>query len=351
MAVSDCFVSVVAPVHNDSSIVEGFIADVMNTLRTTYSNYELVLVDDGSQDDSVAKITAQLRKEDCIRLIRLSREFGQDIAISAGLDSVIGDFVVVMLPNSDPPQLIPEIVEKVRKGFGIVFGIRKNRGASNLFVKPAVAVFYWYCRKVLRLNLPKNVAVFRVLTRQAVNALVQIKVRCRYLPVLTAHVGYESQGFAYEQINRAGRKDGRSFFAAAALAIDVITATSRHPLRFVTWIGTFAGLLNVLYSLYVISVFLFRDQVAEGWTTQSLQSAGMFFFIFLILTVLSEYIGHILVESENRPLYYILEERNSTVLLADQERKNVVKDSTPEPLQNLQLKSDLMPSIKIERSP
>src|SRR5207302_1805927 len=101
-----------------------FISEVIPVLRESYTNYELVLVDDGSRDDTVARVTARLSEVECVRLIRLSRHFGQDVAISAGLDSVIGDFVVVMLPRSDPPGVMPEIVERVRRGAGIVFGVR-----------------------------------------------------------------------------------------------------------------------------------------------------------------------------------------------------------------------------------
>src|SRR5206468_2184236 len=111
---SDCFVSVVAPLHDDADIVEGFVRDVLAVVSAEYANYELVLVDDGSGDDTSARVTRLLSEERCIRLVRLSRRFGRDIAISAALDTVIGDFVVVLVPESDPPELIPAIVEECR---------------------------------------------------------------------------------------------------------------------------------------------------------------------------------------------------------------------------------------------
>src|SRR5262245_33093838 len=144
MATSDCFASVVAPLHDDADIVEGFVRDVLAVLEEHYANYELVLIDDGSTDDTAARVDALLERERCIRLVRLSRSFGRDVAISAGLDTVIGDFVVVLVPESDPPALIPEFIERCRRGAGIVYGIRARRPAEPLYLSIGTRVFYWY---------------------------------------------------------------------------------------------------------------------------------------------------------------------------------------------------------------
>jgi len=328
MAVSECFVSVVAPVYNDSTIVEDFISDVMEVLQKNYSDYELVLVDDGSEDDTVAKVTALLNKYKCIRLICLSRRFGEEVAISAGLDSVIGDFTVVVLPNSDPPKLIPQIIDQARKsGAAIVFGTCDSRSSYTLLTRVGSYLFHWYCNWILKLNLPRGSTQFRVLSRPAVNAIVQIKDRNRYLRVVSSHIGYATQSFVYEPTNRKGIPKKMGFLEAAGIAINIIIKTSKHPLRLVTWFGITAGIINLIYTGFIVYSFIFGDYIAEGWTTLSLQSSVMFFFVFLILTVLSEYIGVIFVESEHRPLYYVLEERNSPALIVDPDRKNVVTDS------------------------
>jgi polyisoprenyl-phosphate glycosyltransferase len=325
---SDCFVSVVAPTRNDADIIQGFVDEVMEILHENYANYELVLVDDGSDDDTVSKVTSLLNRYLCIRLVRLSRPFGEEVALSAALDSAIGDFVVLMLPNSDPPSLIPEAVQKARAGKGIVFGIRSNRAGDNLIVRSGAALFYWYCDRVLKINLPKNSTQFRVLSRQAVNAITQIKVRHRYLRTLIADIGFASQNFTYQPVNRRGGKPKKkNMIKVITLGISIVINASRHPLRFVSWFGVLASAVNLLYVGFVTYSYIFGKHIAPGWTTLSLQTAVMFFFVFLILTVLTEYIGHILIESENRPLYYVSEERNSSVLIADQERKNVTRDS------------------------
>jgi glycosyltransferase involved in cell wall biosynthesis len=265
-------------------------------------------------------------------LIRLSRKFGTAVAIAAGLDAVIGDFIVVMLPAADPPRLIPQLVQRAREGAGIIFGVRRGRASEPLLMRIGAAAFYWYCARILKLNVPPRSALYRVLSRQAVNAITQIRGKRRDLRILCAQVGFVTESFLYDPLNRAGRPKRKGFFEAVNSAIDVIVTSSRHPLRLVSWLGIFASILNIAYSVYVISIYLFKEDVQKGWTTLSLQNAAMFFFLFLILTVLSEYIGHILVEAEERPTYYVLEERTSSVLIADQERRNVVKDSIAEKL-------------------
>lgn len=328
MAVSDCLVSVIAPVHNESSIIEDFVHGAIRVLESNFTNYELVIIDDGSRDDTAKKIIELLRTYKCMRLIRLSRTFGEEIAISAGLDSAIGDFVVVMTPNSDPPELIPEIVNLARNENDIVIGIRNERERYALPMKIGSYLFFWYCRAVLNLNLPKDSTQFRVFSRQAVNAFMQTKDKHRFLRILSTHVGFRTKSFVYKQINRDGRIQKTKFFSALNQGISMIIKSSTHPLRFISWLGISAGALNLLYTMFVLYSYFFGDDIAEGWTTLSLQSAAMFFFVFLTLTVLSEYLGHILIETGERPLYYVLEERTSSDLIADKDRLNVVTNTS-----------------------
>ena len=330
MVASDCFVSVVAPLYNDSAIVESFILDIVKTLRNNYAHYEVVLIDDGSNDDTVDKVNGMLSKYECIRLIRLSRTFGQEIAISAGIDSVIGDFAVIMLPDSDPPELVPHIVEQSRDGSGIVFGIRKHRAKEPLLLKGGASLFYWFSHRILKLNIPKNTTHFRVLSRKSINALIQMKDRLRYLQTLSAYVGYSNQSFVYEPLERRARPRKKSIWEALNLAINIIVTNSTFPLRLVSWLGLAVSALNLLYIGYVVLNFFFNDHLAEGWVTRSLQNSVMHFFLFLILAVLSEYIGRLLNESKDRPLYYVLDELNSSVMIADEDRKNVVMETLEE---------------------
>ena len=208
-----------------------------------------------------------------------------------------------------------------------MFGVTRGRGGESLPVRLGSTAFDWYCRRVLKLRLPSNSTQFRVLSRQAVNAVTQVKNVYRYLRILTADVGFRRESFLYEPINRKGQSARKKLGEAVSMALDIIITTSPHPLRFASWLGVLASVFNMLYAGYIVLVYLLRERVAEGWTTLSMQNAVMFFFVFLILTVTSEYIGHILAETIDRPLYYVLEERTSSVSIADETRRNVVSES------------------------
>lgn len=327
MASADLFVSVVAPLNDDADIVEGFVDATLTMLAAHYANYELVLVDDGSRDDTMQRVVELLKRHPCLRYMRLSRRFGQEIAISAGLDSVIGDFVVVMLPDSDPPAVVPAMVERSRAGAGVVFGIRRSRTGDPFWLRAGAALFYGLCNRLLRMNLPRDSTHFRVFSRQALNAVVQIKDRMRYLRTLSAFVGYGNQGFEYEPVARRIPPRRKGLFESFGLAVNIIVANSIRPLRLVTWLALAVSGVYLVYIAYVVAIYLLKDEVAEGWATLSLQSAVAFFCIFVILTALSEYLGRLLSEVKEGPLYYVLEEQTSSVLIADEDRRNVVVQS------------------------
>lgn len=326
MNVADCFVSVVAPLHDDADIVASFVLETVAMLREHYAHHELVLVDDGSTDETVAVVRRLLAEHEGVRLIVLSRRFGQEIAISAGLDSVIGDYTAVLLPETDPPSLVPELVERSRRGSDVVYGIRRSRADEPLLNRVGTAVFYWLCNRLMKLALPRDSTHFRVLSRQAVNAMTTIKDRGRYLRTLSSFVGYDNQSFPYDLVHRRQPPRRKGLVESVDLALNIIVSNTTNPLRFASYAGFCFALLNVLYSLYVVGIFLFKERVAEGWVTTSLQTSGMFFFLFLTLAVLAEYLGRLVSESKGRPLYYVKDELASRPPLAHEERRNVVTD-------------------------
>ena len=323
----DKFVSVIAPVRNEEKIVVSFIKDALAILKERYTNYELVIIDDGSEDNTPSLVTDLLREHEGIRYQRLSREFGEEVAISAGLDTAIGDYVVVMLPYMDPPVCIPEMVQRSIDGVDVVFGVRTSRAHEGLISRFFVRLFYSYCKRFLKLGLVEDSTHFRCLSRQAVNAITQIKDSYRYLRLFSSYVGYESQRFEYEPVYREGQVRKRGFAQSASYAVSLVLENSSHPLRFVSWMGLIAAAGNLVYGVYIFGIYFFMEDVSEGWTTLSLQSAAEFFFLSLIMTALCEYMGRMLNRLQARPLYYIKEEKNSSVLLIDRDRMNVVDES------------------------
>lgn len=326
----DCFVSVVAPLWNDAAIVRAFVEETIAVLEASFTYYELVLVDDGSSDVTALRVQELLTSIPCIRMIRLSRHFGDEIAMYAGLETVIGDYVITMMPATDPPSLIPDMVELLQAQGGVVVGVRSRREGSTS-ARLGARLFYWICNRFLRLDVPEGSTQFRALGRKALNALLQIKDSYRYMKVFSTYIGYHHQTLAYATIDRrgGGQPRERGFFRSVDLAVNVMVANSTRLLRLVTGIGVIASGLNLLYMGYIAAIAIFKEDVAEGWITLSAQNAGMFFFLFVILTVLGEYIGRILAETQNRPLYYVMDERASSVLVVNAEQqKNVVIDSS-----------------------
>jgi glycosyltransferase involved in cell wall biosynthesis len=325
MPSSDVFVSVVAPLRDDAEVLEAFVPELLGVLEAAYANFEVVLVDDGSRDRTRTVVERLLAAHKCLRYVRLSRRFGEEVAISAGLDSVIGDFTVVMRPAVDPPAAIPAMVARARAGHGVVFGVSRTRPPEPWWARAGSALFWWFARRVLDVEVPASSTTFQVLSRQAVNALTRFKDKRRSLRLLSTLVG-ESEEVEYEPLARRAPRV-RGFGESVQLAIDIAVSSSTRPLRIVSALGLVASTLNLLYAVYVVAIYLFKPHVQEGWTTTSLQLSGMFFLLFAIVTVLSEYIGRVLEESRDRPLYHVAEERNSNVLVADADRRNVVRES------------------------
>ena len=327
MPLVDCFVSMVVPLRNDADIVEAFVADALAMLSGTYEHYELVLVDDGSRDETPRLVDGLLAHRRHLRLVRLSRHFGLEIAISAGLDMVIGDYCVVMLPDSDPVDAVPEMIERSRRGAGIVFGVRADRGVEPWWLSLGASGFYWFCKNILDLNLPKNTTHFRVLSRQALNAVTQIRDQRRYLQTLSNYVGYSGQAFLFEEIQRRKPPRLKNPIEALVLAVNIVVANSLRPLRLAGWFSFAVAGLNLIYLGYVVAIYLLKTHVAEGWVTLSFQAATMSFCLFLVVGVLCEYLSRLLGESVHRPLYYVVEQRASSPLPIDERRRNVAIES------------------------
>lgn len=325
MAKSDTFVSVVAALENDAPIVEAFLRETLQLLAIHYTHYEIVLVDDGSTDDTVGRVTQLLAQLPHLRLIRLSRRFGTDIALTSGLESAIGDYVVTLVPRTDPVALIPDLVEDCRQGKDMLFGVRSGAAEAPWLRRTATRLFYALAQRVFRIDLLRHATYYQVYSRQALNAMVRIKDKGRYLRLISAVLGYANRTFTYQPLRRGVME--RTWSESFALALGLLTAHSANPLRAVSIVGLIASGLNLLYAAYIVAIYVLKSHVAEGWTTLSLQTAGLFFWVLLILTVLSEYIGRILGELKDRPLYFTLEEKNSSVLSDAPERRNIVTAS------------------------
>jgi hypothetical protein len=235
--------------------------------------------------------------------------------------------VVTLDPRTDPIDIIPAMITACRKSGGIVHGMAENPERRSFLRDSIGGIFRSYCRRHLGVDIKRGVSDLRVMSRQAVNALLQVREQSRYLRVLTLTLGYQHEFFPYRHCPRAGGGRDPGWAAEVSTAIDLLAANTRHPLRLVTVAGLLGAFLNLLYAGYVVVIYLIKPNVAAGWTTLSLQQSGMFFFVCLILAVLSEYVGTILGEVRSRPLYFIAQEANSSVMLEDTVQSSIVKES------------------------
>lgn len=326
---SDVLVSVIAPFHNEAGILAAFVEETSDILTRSFEHHEIILVDDGSTDATAQRGDELLARFDHLRLVTLSRRFGLDAAVSAGLELAIGDWVVVMDPNTDPPQIIPQLVERARERADMVYGVREGQAPEPFYLRWATNVFYWYAHRIMHLPLQRNATHLRVLGRQAVNAVLKIQKRELYMRVLSLYIGFRSEPFPYKPIERGGAKQRRTFFEMVNLAIAITAENSSHPLRLLSLLALTASVFNVIYATYVILIYLFKSNVAEGWVTLSLQSALQFFLISLVLTALCEYTGRIFSRIAGSPSFYIMDEKSSAVELRN-DRRNVVVSSAGE---------------------
>ena len=321
----DRLISVVAPIRNDEDIIGGFLDETLQVLRSNYTHFEVILVDDGSSESSQPELLRQLQRHEGVRLIQLSKRFGEEVAISAGLESAIGDYVVVLLARTDPPSAIPAFVNKCLEGHDIAYGVRSNPVDSGFLYRTLSSAFYAYCSRFLDLDIPPNATQFKCFSRRAVNALLRVDDPSRYLRVFSSVVGFKRAAVAHPTVPRGAPRSGRSLIGSIGVAIGVVFENSAHPLRVVTWLGIFAALANLLYIVYVVLVYLFKEDVMPGWTTISFQNAAQFCFITAILAALAEYIGRIMSRLQDRPRYFVMDEHEGITHLPGQKGWNVVE--------------------------
>ncbi|MBE7493439.1 MAG: glycosyltransferase [Verrucomicrobiaceae bacterium] len=324
---ADLLISVLMPLRGDARIVREVVKETSGVLQDQFTHHEIVLVVDGMDTETLREASAVLKEVPCVRIIQLTRDFGRETAALAGLETAIGDYVVILTPETDPPALIPGMVASCREEGGMVNGVDARGSRNGPVMSLLKGLFHRGMRRFLKVELLPNATEFRVLSRRMVNAITQYRESHRQLRLLASTVGYQRRGFSYTPLSRTGRDMRKGVMEELQDALDMIVAHSRQPLRFVSLLGWFAGFLNVLYVLYAALIYLFKDDVAPGWTTLSVQHGVMFFFVFTLLSILSEYVGRILEESRGRPLYLVADEQNSEVLNPAPEKPNVVHES------------------------
>jgi glycosyltransferase involved in cell wall biosynthesis len=302
--------AVVVPAYNEAAVLESFHARLMRVLDELPLEASVLYVDDGSGDDTWRLIEELMARDARTGALKLSRNFGKEAALTAGLDHADADAVVVIDADlQDPPELIPALVERWREGHDVVYATRTAREGETAFKRATAALFYRGMERLSDTPLPRDTGDFRLLSRRALDALRQLRERQRFMKGLFAWIGYRQTAVYYLREPRQAGGTKWNYWRLLQLAIEGVTSFSTAPLRLATWIGTLSSLLAFLYGLWVFGkAALFGDPV-HGYPSLMVVILFLGGVQLLALGVIGEYLGRNYAESKQRPLYFIEEQR------------------------------------------
>jgi glycosyltransferase involved in cell wall biosynthesis len=296
--------SVVVPVYNEEPLVELLHQRVVEVLERSGESFELVLVDDGSRDRSWEKMCAAAAADARVVLVRLSRNFGHQIAISAGIDAARGEAVVLMDADlQDPPEVILEMVARWREGYDVVYGQRTHRAGESAFKRATAAGFYRVIRSLTAIDIPADTGDFRLMSRRVVEVLKQFQERNRFLRGMVAWIGYRQTAVGYERAARAAGETKYPLRKMVRFAADAIVSFSFAPLRLATGLGLVVSAFSFAYAVYAVLARLFGWDVVHGWASLMVAVVFLGGVQLVSLGIIGEYVGRIYDEVKRRPLY------------------------------------------------
>jgi len=298
--------SIVTPAYNEAENLSEFYSRVINATDNLNLEIEIIYINDGSQDSTIDIITKQRQIDNRITIIDLSRNFGKEIALTAGLDYSSGDAVIVIDADlQDPPELIPKLVEKWREGYDVVNAKRIKRKGESLLKKVMSYIYYRLLFYLSDINVPRDTGDFRLLNKNALDALLKLREKHRYMKGLFVWVGFKQKEIEYEREARFKGKTKWGFFSLFNLAFDGLTSFSIMPLRLASTIGFLSALIGFFYGAVIVFKTLFFHEPVAGFT--SLVVLVTFFggIQLLSIGIIGEYIGRIFNETKNRPLYVV----------------------------------------------
>ena len=302
--------TIVVPAYNESAVLKTFHERLRRVLDALPLAANVLYVDDGSSDDTWAIIEALIADDPRTGALKLSRNFGKEAALTAGLDAVTADAAVVIDADlQDPPELIPALVEQWQAGFDVVYATRSVREGETAFKRFTAAAFYRSMERLSDTAIPRDTGDFRLLSRRALDALGQLRERQRFMKGLFSWIGYRQTAVHYQREPRQAGTTKWNYWRLAQLAIEGITSFSTAPLRLATWVGLGAAGMSFVYGLWVLIKALFHGDPVRGYPTLMLVILFLGGVQLLALGVIGEYLGRNYAESKRRPLYFVEEQR------------------------------------------
>jgi len=318
-------ITILIPCYNEERSLDILYQHLQYIIKSlTRYNFKILFVNDGSKDGTLAKMRELHKNDSIVSYLSLSRNFGKENAMLAGLDYAEGDAVIIMDADlQDPPELIPQMIAEWEKGYDDVYARRRSR-AGETWLKKATA--HWYYRilqKFADIDIPADVGDFRLLDRQAVDALCSMRERQRYTKGLFSWIGYDKKELLFDRDPRAVGSSKMNFFKLFGLAIDGITSFSVAPLRLASILGLVISTIAFFYLLFVIiKTLLFGDPVA-GYPSMISVILFMGGIQLIVLGIIGEYVGRIFNEAKGRPDYLVSEYNGTKALVTPKGNLNV----------------------------
>lgn len=298
--------SVVVPVYNEEEVLPAFHARLTAVLDRLVMSSEVIYVNDGSKDRTLDILRGYLADDPRLTIVDLSRNFGKEVALTAGLDHVRGDVTVVIDADlQDPPEVIPELLTKLNQGYDVVYARRAARQGESLFKRASARAFYRIFARISELPVPRDVGDFRVLSRRAVEALKTLRERHRFMKGLFAWIGYPQAELTYERHARAEGQTKWNYWKLWNLALEGITSFSTLPLRGALYLGLAVSTVSLVFGLGFVIKRLVYGEPVEGYAALMATILFLGGVQILFLGVMGEYLGRIFGETKRRPLYYV----------------------------------------------
>ena len=296
--------SVVVPAYNEEEVLPEFHRRLTEVLGTLGCSCEILYINDGSSDETLK--TIKDFQDPRIAVIDLSRNFGKEIALTAGLDHAHGDAVIVIDADlQDPPELIPQLIEKWQEGFDVVYARRTSREGETFLKKLTAKLFYRFIQGVSRVKIPEDTGDFRLLSRRAVEALKKLRETHRFMKGLFAWVGYPQIAVNYRRDPRFAGQTKWGYWRLWNFALDGITSFTITPLRIATYVGLMTAVGSFAYALFVIYKTLAYGDPVQGYPSLMVVILFLGGVQLMSLGVIGEYLGRMFNETKHRPLYFI----------------------------------------------
>ncbi|MFT4543783.1 MAG: glycosyltransferase involved in cell wall biosynthesis [Bacteroidia bacterium] len=302
---NDPFVSVVIPCFNEAGNIQE-LYEQLKPVITEYSNHEILFVDDGSSDETARLVDGLSSKDSAVKLIQLSRNFGHQAALKAGLDNAEGDCVISLDADlQHPPELIPDLIKKWKEGYEVVFTQREEDPNLSWMKRSTSKFFYRIAQRLTSVKIHQGSADFRLLDKEVIEVLKQLDESYLFIRGLVSWVGFKQTAISYKASYRFSGTTNYTYRKMFSLALSGITSFSIRPLQLSIILGLVIATLAGVYGLYVIYIFAFTNNALPGWASTTASVLFIGGVQLIMLGILGEYVGKGFIEGKHRPNYVI----------------------------------------------